>query len=369
MANYSRSMIETFARCPRQYKRRYVDRVADNITGSPAQVGLALHAAVEDYTRYLLSTKERSNKDKFRDICQGHFFKLTPEEFLDASHVAAEFVESYVMLLDYVKGIEVQLEAPLNNGDIAIGIIDRLDVVMDERIIVHDYKTSRHVLPPFEVARDFQMLFYGWLASVNYPEVQEVHAAQLFIRYGVTKNALLSWEDINTTGKYINRLVERMKVEDKFMPVPSSRCAYCPHLSECVTEHYLRQPQTDEEILRQYQWAQATVTAIEPRLRELAKDKPVEYDSETLLGFWERITQSYGTQAVIVACTALGLDPADYLQAKTSAVNKLAKRKDEWGRTLRQARQYKTGTYFGKMTKQKIEHKEVAAEDLDASPD
>ncbi len=362
MANYSRSKVETYARCPRQYELFYVKNVP-NASGPAALVGIALHEAVEEYTLHLLSTKQRSDKEKFNDICQAKFFKLTPEGFLDAQHVAEEFVDSYVMLLDYVHGIEVKLEAPIGDGDFATGVVDRLDVVMEERVVIHDYKSSRSIASPSDIGKDFQMLFYGWLAAQNFPEVAEIHAAQLFIRYGVTRNALLDWDDINGMGEYVKGLVARLKEDGEFKPQPNSHCRYCPGLTQCINEHWLDKPQTDEDILKLYIWGQAAAAANEPHLRQLASEKPIEYDSETLLGYWDRTSQSYQTQAVIVACTALGLDPADFLQAKGSAVNKLAKRKDEWGRVLREARQYKTSTYFGKKAKQLVEKAESNGEE------
>lgn len=362
MARFSRSAIETYRRCPRQYKAKYVDRTPDP-SGPAAQVGIALHKAVEDYAEFLFQQHSRSDKEAFRHICEREFADLPPEQSLDARHVAAEFADSYVMLLDYVHGLEITLDTPLPDGDVATGRLDRLDIVLEERAVMHDYKTGRYVPPSSEMATDFQNLFYGWLVRENFPQVAEIAVAHLFVRYGAVRDAVLDPSDIDWVADYAARAAASIKADENWIPKSGTWCSFCPNLFTCVNEGTCPENNISLDVAVQWHaWASAILGRVEPQIREAAKDEPVPYDEQNLIGFWDSKTTSYKTEMVLAVCTGLGIDFADFLQAKVTAVNKLAKRTDEWGRMVREAKVIKTGTRFGKRARAKETNEETQEE-------
>ena len=347
MARYSRSAVETYSQCPRKYAARYIQRLPDS-EGPGARIGTCLHKVVERYAEALYSSKQRSDKGTFWRVANEELAALPAQEAIEAREVAQKFVDSYVMLLDYVHGLEVELSVKLPSGDELFGRLDRLDVVLGERAIIHDYKSGRSIPTDAEVGAAFQNLFYAFLVHKNFPEVGEIAAAQLFIRYGVIRDAVLDRDAIDFMGQLAQDVVGKLQADKDWKPRPGSWCSYCPSLKGCVEDSVIEELASTEELVKWHCWAESMLKRVEPQLRDLAEKEPIAYDDKHQLGFWTRESASYETQAVMVACTGLGLNLADYLQPKGAAVKKLAKRMDEWGRIVRESKILKTSTVFGK---------------------
>ena len=152
------SQLNTFRRCPLQYRFRYLDKVEPEYIASSLLIGSSIHSAIELYHRRELEGAPLPDldelvtqfwtewKDRTEDSAEVKFSKR--ESDVDAvgqlaSRMLASFLESPHRNTDgVIIGIEERMsEKVLKGCRPLLGIVD-LVFQSENRLVVRDYKTA-----------------------------------------------------------------------------------------------------------------------------------------------------------------------------------------------------------------------------------
>ncbi|MBN1551948.1 PD-(D/E)XK nuclease family protein [bacterium] len=242
----SYSKMSLFERCPRAYKKLYVD----GIPPKPQpffSFGSCIHAVMEVFydeniktkrsKRFLLEILEEKWADftiGYHDETEASMYKAKAVEMLEnyydsfvatASFHPAEFIESY-------------FEIPVGTRAVMTGFIDRIDKI-DNRYILLDYKTEPTERSQESVDSDLQLTLYYWAAK-NFLGIN-VDTLGLYM---MAHNTLLTTrrkpEDVDVLLERIKTVTNDMLTESTFEPRINKYCLSCDHLEGCPLETEIR---------------------------------------------------------------------------------------------------------------------------------
>ena len=131
-------------------------------------------------------------------------------------------------------GLELRLEAPV--GDITLrGIIDRLDLLPDGRLVVTDYKTGRAPSQNFEKKSLSGVQFYAFMCESVFGVIPAA-VRLMYLRSGEVITATPSAQSTKfmvTRTSAVWKAVATACERDDFRPRPSTLCNYCAYQRWC----------------------------------------------------------------------------------------------------------------------------------------
>ncbi len=250
---YSNSRIETFEKCPRKYKFRYIENIRTETEGVEAFVGKRVHETLEKLYRDLKITKLNTAEDLLHfyeseweknwhgsvkvvreGITPGHYFGLGKQCIVDYYKRYHPFNQGRTL------GLEERIELKLKDGDKAYsiqGYIDRLTWDPEtETYEIHDYKTGSAVPTQEEADEDRQLALYQLGIKQRWPDAKRI---KLIWHYLATDKEIVSIR--NETGltaleREVVDLIHRIEEETKLgrWEVHVSRlCDWCEYKSIC----------------------------------------------------------------------------------------------------------------------------------------
>ncbi len=188
---YSQSRLDTFEKCPRKYKFRYIDNLKSETEGVEAFVGKRVHETLEKLYRDLKLTKMNTLDDLLhfyenqweknwhaqvqvvrKDITPGHYFTLGRQCVTDYYKHYHPFSQGKTL------GLEERIEIKLKEGDKAYtvqGYLDRLSWAPDtETYEIHDYKTGSTVPTQEDADEDRQLALYQLGIMQRWPDAKKI---------------------------------------------------------------------------------------------------------------------------------------------------------------------------------------------------
>ncbi|OGR89690.1 MAG: hypothetical protein A2992_02515 [Elusimicrobia bacterium RIFCSPLOWO2_01_FULL_59_12] len=188
---YSNSRIETFEKCPRKYKFRYIDKIETESEGVEAFVGKRVHESLEKLYRDLKLSKLNTLEEvlafyenAWEKNWHGKVTVVRPG-FTPAHY----FAKGQQCLRDYYKrchpfdqgktlGLEERIEMKLRDGDKTYsvqGYIDRLSwLPQEETYEIHDYKTSDTIPTQQDADEDRQLALYQLGITQRWPDAKKI---------------------------------------------------------------------------------------------------------------------------------------------------------------------------------------------------
>ena len=130
---------------------------------------------------------------------------------------------------------ELYVEAPLDDGLVLRGYVDRLDVAGDGALRVVDYKTGRAPGVGFEAKALFQMRFYAlvlWKLHGRVPRMLQL----MYLGSGEVVRYEPDEADLRATERKVLALwqaISRAVETGDWRPSPSRLCAWCDHQHLC----------------------------------------------------------------------------------------------------------------------------------------
>ena len=228
---FSYSSLETFKKCPVQFKIHYLDKVVKPDAGIEAFMGQRVHEALEflyDEVTHgkipLLDTVLEKYRELWVHAWHDRIAIFRWEEFGPENYFAlgenclARYYRLHKPFSEPVTGIEVDLIFTLDNSDdyVMRGILDRVDHTGNGMWEIHDYKSG------------FQQ---------NEKNVESVTLVWHFLQHGIeirsnrTENQLNSL--ISKTKKTIDRIRSKIDSGGEFAPKESILCNWCYFWEEC----------------------------------------------------------------------------------------------------------------------------------------
>jgi putative RecB family exonuclease len=244
--NLSPSRVAAFTKCPLQFKLSTIDKIP--VDPTPAQVrGSISHRTLEHlyalapedrHENALLSCHERAWVE-FQDNDEFKGLLLTESE---ARKLHAETLRLALVALEMERpaevnpiGLELRLSAEIVPGVELRGVIDRLDLEADGRIVVVDYKTGKAPGENYAQQSLEGVGFYAWLVC----EVIGVIPAEVRLMYlgsRSTLSAAPSRQSVAFVQKRTAAIMAAIRTaceRDDFRPRPSRLCSWCSFRSIC----------------------------------------------------------------------------------------------------------------------------------------
>lgn len=232
----SKSKINTYKKCPREFKYIYVD----NFESEPneyMQLGLDIHSIAENVGAEL-SLKDAVTDDDIIEAFEKHFIE---SEFDITKHMENLFFFFKDILNSGYKIFNVEEDIYDNEYDIR-GIVDLVLEDEDGDLIVIDYKTGKS--KPITDYR-LELCMYRRLIEFKYPGRTVSSAAIFFTKDGKyrglnftdeqKKGSYITEEDYKAVFKYINFI--RDKIDNNiFPPKKQFLCEYCNFQEQCNSD-------------------------------------------------------------------------------------------------------------------------------------
>jgi putative RecB family exonuclease len=241
----SPSRVESFTSCPMAFRFASIERLPEPPSPHTTK-GSLVHRVLEILYSYPApqrrdSAVEQSFEQAVREYSVDPEFVLLAlddtqrQAFVDDSW---SLVQSYLRMEDPTLvnpiGVELRLEAQV--GQLSLrGIIDRLDLDADGRLIVTDYKTGRAPGIKYEQSKLGGVHFYSFLCESVLGQ-RPAAIRLMYLRTGETITATPSPQStrfITTRTTAVWKAVERACTTGDFRPRTGSLCPSCSFRQWC----------------------------------------------------------------------------------------------------------------------------------------
>lgn len=232
---FSKSKINTYKKCPRQFKYIYVDKM-ESEPNDYMQLGLDVHKIAENIGKQL----QRIDDVTEDDIIQAFEDNYIESDFDLTKHMG-HLYDFFVNLCIIDKYNIISTEEKITNEEVGIrGIIDLvIEDPTTKELFVIDYKSSKS-----KPITDFrlELCFYKNLVEHKYPGRTVTSACIFFTKDGKykgfnfaeeqSKGAYVTQEDYESVFVYLDFIAD--KVDKKiFPPQKSFFCNFCSFEDQC----------------------------------------------------------------------------------------------------------------------------------------
>lgn len=230
--------VDTFQRCPRQFRYQYVDRLPQR--PAPAlSFGSSVHAVLE-----WLHDRKTPELPPLDDVLTQLRDRWDPSGYaeVDASVQRREYEHARQVLGAYHERLtreglrnavatEAWFELPIGDDVVVVGSIDRIDADVDGGLHVVDYKTSRRTRTRAQVAASLQLGIYALATRHLYGELPRTVALD-FLLPGVVVRVDVAEIDLDAVPAAVAAAAAdiRAGVDDVR---PSRLCDWCDYRDLC----------------------------------------------------------------------------------------------------------------------------------------
>jgi putative RecB family exonuclease len=242
----SPSKVSAFTSCPLAFRFSQIERRPEP-PSAPAVKGTLVHAALErlfwhhpagERTPATAALELERAWDTLQSDQEVVELGLDEEAAAAFLHDAGHLVENYFLLEDpndtRTVGVELGVETELDGLRLR-GIIDRLDVLPDGRLIVVDYKTGRAPSERFERGSLGGVQTYALLCESMLGQAP-AEVRLLYLRQPLAITAVASDQTIRGQRKRavaVWSAIERACDAEDFRPNVGPLCDYCNFKSSC----------------------------------------------------------------------------------------------------------------------------------------
>jgi putative RecB family exonuclease len=244
-ASLSPSKVSSFTDCALAFRFSSSDRLPEP-PSIPATKGTLVHAALERL--FVLPADQRTLPAALTALDQSLDELRTDPEFTELSldaeaegrflDDAERLVRRYFELEDPRSitpiGIELKLEARIGGLRLR-GIIDRLELDTDGRLVVTDYKTGRVPRQNFEQGKLGGVHFYAFLCEQLFGQ-RPARVQLLYLDEPVAIITTPTEQSIRGLERKVTAIwsaVERACATEDFRPKPSKLCDWCAFQAYC----------------------------------------------------------------------------------------------------------------------------------------
>lgn len=248
--SFSYSQLNTFKACPQKYKIIYLDGVRKKHESIESFMGKIVHISLE--WLYGLENREiifDKLSDKYDREWSVHWhdkifiadiYNNVDYYYSEGKKCLSNYFNKFYPFNQDVESTELKLEFKIEKY-LFKGIIDRLDRNGFGNWIVHDYKTSKHTKSERQVFNDIQLVLYQIALEQNFDNVNKVSLNWHFLRTGKEYKIIYSRDQIKkvsrTIIKSINKIIDCLDNNSKFIPKESRLCDWCYLWEECAIKN------------------------------------------------------------------------------------------------------------------------------------
>ena len=250
---YSFSQVQTYLKCPLQYKFRYIDEIVPPREESlELLLGKSVHMALQylyDQVSNLKIPSEQEVVDFFVQEFQKQFattqFEAEQGEIFENRgkvYIQNHYQRNYPFDKFKVLATEEFFNFRLPNWQIFRGFIDRIDKIWDS-LMINDYKTNKRLPADEEQTNDEQIILYGYGILQKYgKQFKQVKWQLEYLHFDHIKPVQIDSQTLEqTVQKYVDVIdeIEQRKKQfyqgdqNAFEPKETSLCRFCAYKEIC----------------------------------------------------------------------------------------------------------------------------------------
>ncbi len=246
--------IKDFLQCKLKIIFRY-DREIKRMTNDHAKVGSAVHEALEQFTRRMLSKKSFPDASDY-DFTVTCFMNAATDAGLenmgfyrDGKNMVTEFIDRYDPSEEIID-VEHRFKLETPEGIPIVGAMDKVVKINDDTIAIIDYKTARNALNMWELQDDVQLSMYDYAASLIWPEYKNRLLFLDYVRINKKVSTYRTDEDRETFSQFLSSVwLQMQKLEEEEVKGSlNSLCGWCDYHDYCpVYTEFLTSKDTELE--------------------------------------------------------------------------------------------------------------------------
>jgi RecB family exonuclease len=249
MPNYSHSQLSTYETCPHKYKLSYIDRIETETEGIEAFMGSRVHDALEKLYRDLMKVDRLNTLGEILDFYEQSWEKNWKEtvQIVRKDYTAEDYrQQGRRCLAEYYRryhpfehgktvGLEDYVTFPLDpEGNYLIrGYIDRLVLVGQSVLEIHDYKTSGKLPTQEEADSDRQLAFYQIGVEGRWKGIEEVRLVWHYLSFNTEILSARTPDGLNRVRQEALDLIQRIEADRSFVPKEGPLCGWCNYQAFC----------------------------------------------------------------------------------------------------------------------------------------
>lgn len=237
--NFSYTQLETFVRCPLQYKYHYVLKIP-----TPPTAALAFGDSIHKTLQYFYQEFSEDSSIGIKRLMDLYTKNWMPVGYTSKKHESRMKSEGEKILRSYfenhhhknldIAAIEKPFKIKITSDTNIVGKIDRVDKLNNGAIEIVDYKTGKKPADR-ELKKNFQLSIYAMAATdrgLYNKKLGEVYLAFHYLQGAEKIKFQKTREDIMETKERIIDVVDKIRKND-FDPTPGPWCDFCPFKMIC----------------------------------------------------------------------------------------------------------------------------------------
>lgn len=236
---HSVSSTRTYERCPARYRFAYLDGVEPSRLAPAAwRFGSVVHDGLEAAYRYRWA---HGSVGPMLDCLPAAFAAVDRawegyamgrrEGLRNAKNMTARQLLTQPVSGPSILGVEELLTADI--GAIRIAGYADLIVGVGDAVEIRDHKVTSDERTAEELAADFQLNLYGWLARRRWSSATEIRAAHCYPRSGRIVRTRLHDQGLQQARDRVQQTAARVAADGVFAPRPAEHCGSCRWLDRC----------------------------------------------------------------------------------------------------------------------------------------
>jgi len=279
----SYSALDTYERCPLQYKFRYLDKIK-----VPEKPELFFGSLIHEVVQYALKKdpimppreelleylKTNWRDEVFENPAQAKQYFDWGKQMLDKFHAG------HKPGLRNIVSTEKRFQIPVGDH-ILSGMIDRVDKLPIGAYEVIDYKTSKQMPSQDDVNRDKQLCIYHYAVESLWPEAKDIRLTLYYLKFDSQMTTKRRPDEIEQIKDEIIKTAEKIEKETEFKPKRNPLCDWCDFQHLCPLQKQKVAPKTDESleidnIICDYLDAWAKIKDLEPQIQKHFDKEKIE---------------------------------------------------------------------------------------------
>jgi len=254
MPTYSHSQLSTYETCPHQYRLAYIEKIKTETEGIEAFMGSRVHDALEKLYKDLkvtnLNTLEEllkfyheSWEKNWNDMVQIIRKEYSAEDYrrLGEKCITDYYKRYYPFDQGRTLGLEENIYFPLEEekGYWIRGFIDRLTLLDNTILEIHDYKTSNRLPTQEDVNTDRQLAFYQMGVEGKWKDIREVRLIWHYLSFDTEIQSSRTTEELQRLRQETLELIQKIETDRQFTPKEGPLCNWCDYQGLCPKRKHL----------------------------------------------------------------------------------------------------------------------------------
>lgn len=249
----SYSALDTFQRCPLQYKFRYIDKIPTpkrpelffgGLIHKIVQEALKKDPALPSLEELLAMLKENWDEEVFASAQNSRAY------FTVGENMIRNFYHDHKPGLTNIVAIEKRFLIPLSEKHSLSGAIDRVDQLPFGPFEIIDYKTNHDLPTADRLSKPLQLSIYTFAARKCWPDAKEIKLTYYFLKHNKKIPVPMDNIDPGKVKAEIIKIADRIEKTKDFKPKVSFACDWCDFQERCpkMIHKFKEKTPSDEKI-------------------------------------------------------------------------------------------------------------------------